>query len=83
MSQTIAPTNEPMLIFHVFSIFPSEIARNKLLFPDHKQQLLEFLIKGAVMFGVVVGVGVAYFIHKLLYIKFEILNSLQLVIPIK
>ena len=42
---------------HVFWSFPSEIARNKLRFPVHKQQLLEFVIEGGAIFGVVIGVA--------------------------
>ena len=76
MSATTVPTNEPMLILHVFWIFPSEIARNKLRFPDHKQQCLQFVIEGGAMFGVVVGVAVGYFINKCIYKEFENLNLL-------
>ena len=72
-----------MLILHVFWIFPSEIARNKLLFSDHKQQSLEFVIEGAAMFGVVIGVAVVHFIHNGIYKEFENLNLLSLVIAIK
>ena len=38
-----------------FGHFLSEIAGNKLKFPVHKQQLLEFVIKCGIIFGVVVG----------------------------
>ena len=35
---------------------PSEITRNKLTFPEHNQQFLEFVIERGGLFGVVVGV---------------------------
>ena len=57
MSTTTFPTNEPMLNMHVFSIFPSEIARNKFVFSDDNRQLLEFVIKGGGSVGIVVVVN--------------------------
>ena len=63
--------------------FPSEIARNRLPFPRHIQQLLEFLIEGGVLFGVVVEVAVGQLVQKAMYKMFQILNSLYLVFVIK
>ena len=51
--------------------FPSEVARNKLKFPAHKQQLLEFVIEVGVLFGVIVGAYGNELVPKCNYIKFQ------------
>ena len=63
-----------------FHDLPSEIAGNRLLFPDIKQQLLEFVIEVVVMFGIVVVANGSQFIQKLMHIKIENPNSLHWVI---
>ena len=45
-----------------FVNLPSEFAGNRLLFPDMKQQFLEFEIKGCVVFGVLFDVDRGEFV---------------------
>ena len=57
--------------------FTLEIARNKLKFPAHKQQLLEFMIEAGVLFGVVVGAYGDELVPKCIYIKLQNRKLLQ------
>ena len=66
-----------------FVNLPSEIAGNRLLFPDMKQQLLEFVIEGGISLNIVLKVNGDWLIQKFIYKQFENPTSLQMVIVIK
>ena len=54
-----------------FVHFPSKIAGNKLQFPAHKQQLLEFVVAGGDLFDVIVVADVAELIQKVIHMTLQ------------